>query len=89
MNLSLLPHLINIPRLQFLPRPWRFAEEFQAGFDAGVVQEALDGDLFEHAFPSEELFEFGEDAFERDAVQGVVFLFVGKRFHDSPVKKDL
>lgn len=62
---------VNIPLLQFLAGPGGFAEERQAGFDAGIVIEAADADMFPEIIPAVALDHFGEDLFQSDAVQRI------------------
>lgn len=67
----------QIQRFDFLSRPGRAAEKFQAGGEAGVVGKTPDVDSAAHFLPADLGDEFFEDHFQRDTVEGVVGLGVG------------
>jgi hypothetical protein len=51
--------------------PGSFAEEFEAGLDGWVADEAVDADLIAEFVPAEGVDEVGEDFFECDAVKRI------------------
>ena len=65
------PKELTVKVLYFRSRPGGAAEEVEAGFDAGIVVEAADGDAASHFFPAVVFGEACQDHFEGDAVQGV------------------
>jgi hypothetical protein len=64
----------KIKLFDFLPSPGSGPQEFQTGFDAGFVDETFDVNLLPKPLPAVNLDQFGEDVFQREAVQGVVGL---------------
>lgn len=62
----------NLPQVQllhFLSCPRSPAQEFQTGFDAGVVCEAAYWHGFSHRFPAHTFGQMGDDLFQCDAFQ--------------------
>jgi len=62
--------LADEPILHLLARPGRFAQEREAGLDAGIVLETADGDAAPQPLPAMPLEKLVKDVFQRDAVQG-------------------
>ena len=56
--------------------PRCFAEEFQAGFDAGVMGETSDLYFLAHLFPAIVLYQLLKHRLKRDVVQGIVGMFI-------------
>ncbi len=54
--------------LDLFPCPWSASEEFQAGFYAGFMVEALDVDLLSQRFPAVMFYQSGEDGFQCQSV---------------------
>ena len=63
--------------LDLFSGPRRTPKEFQAGFDARFIVEALDVDLLPQRLPAVLFDQLGEDGFQRQAVKGVVGLSHG------------
>lgn len=63
---------VEVEGFDFFAGPRGAAEEFEAGFDRGVGEEAVDADAVAEFGPAEFVDEFGEDLFEFDAVERVV-----------------
>jgi hypothetical protein len=54
--------------------PRGFAQEGEAGLDAGIVTEAADGNSLGHRFPTVARDEFVENRFQGHAVEGIAVL---------------
>lgn len=61
-----------VENLYLISRPVGFPEELQAGFDRGIIAEAIDLDAEGEVVPAVFLNKLVEHSFESDAVQGVV-----------------
>ena len=66
------PYKLLIEDLYLIPRPIGFPEELQAGFNRGVITEAIDLDAEGEVVPAVFLNKLVEHSFQSDAVQGVV-----------------
>ena len=58
--------------LDLIPGPVRLSEKLEAGFDRGVITEAIDLDAEGEVVPAVFLNKLVEHSFQSDAVQGVV-----------------
>ncbi len=56
--------------------PRCFAEEFQAGFDAGLLGETSDIDYLSHLLPAIALYQLLKHRLQCDVVQGIIGLFI-------------
>jgi len=65
-------HIIHIPILQLLPRPWSFAQEGEAGCDRRIEHETADRNLLRHAFPAMSGHGRTQDRLQSDPMQGIV-----------------
>jgi len=52
LNPRLMAFIFQIQIFDLFPGPWRLAQEFQAGLDAGILREALDIDHAAHLAPA-------------------------------------
>ena len=72
MSASLAGDVLDIERFHLFPRPGRLAQELEAGFDAGFVGEAADGDELAEALPAVFVDQGLEDGFQGQAMERVV-----------------
>ncbi len=70
---------MQVQGLYFLPGPGRFAQEFQAGLDAGLVLEAIDVNILRQPLPAVHFDQMFEDGLQGYAVEGIVGLWL----HDA------
>jgi len=63
--------------------PGRGAQKLQAGFDAGVLLEAVDVYQLAQFLPAIVINQLVENGFQREAMQGIIFLCV---VHGIPLK---
>ena len=61
----------NVELLHFGPGPWRAAEKLQTRFNAGIVFEAADIDVFRQRLPTVVFDQDDQNFFECDAVQRI------------------
>ena len=59
------------PVLRFLPRPRRFPQEREAGFQSGIELKTAHGNPPSHFLPAMPLHQRVDDGFQRDAVQRI------------------
>lgn len=65
---------IQIQLLHLLPRPGRFPEESQAGFDGWIMRKASHWNHFTQLCPAIMVYQPADDVFQFDTVKGVVRL---------------
>jgi hypothetical protein len=58
-------------RFDFFPRPWGFAQEGQARFDAGITFETTDIDALRQPVPTVPSLQLDKYGFERHAMKRV------------------
>ena len=68
----------EVEPFHFLARPWRLAQEFQAGAHARVHVETADGDAVPEFVPAVVVGQRGDNGFERQTVQRVAWLLGGR-----------
>src|ERR1700677_1169314 len=64
-------NLPRVPLLEFLTRPWGFAEEGEAGFHAGIEKETPHRNIAPHLLPSVLRHHRLHDRFQSDAMQRI------------------
>jgi len=77
----------QVKAFHFLTGPGCFAQELQAGTNAGFVRETADGYALTQIVPAIKVGQSGDDGFEREAVQRVARLrgIVVRDLHDPIV----
>ena len=65
---------VQVDILQLCPRPKVLAQELQAGFDAGIVIEALQLQHVEQTVPAVVIDQADKQFLQRYAMEGVVHL---------------
>ena len=64
----------DVPAFNARTRPRSFPEKLQTGLHTWIMEEAADGDMTPHLFPSILCDQFRDDGFQRDSVERIVWL---------------
>jgi len=70
------PEDFKVKLLHFFPRPRRLSEKGEAGFEGGIILEAIDFDFVAQFFPAIMIDKLVEYHFEGFSVEGVVKLLL-------------
>ncbi len=68
---SIARQLVNVPILQFFPRPRILAQKRETGADCRIEHEAADLNLLRQRIPSVQIHHRPQHHFQRDAVKGI------------------
>ena len=69
-------HTPQVHLLHLRSCPWCFAQEGKARFYTGIELEAADVQGFAHLFPAVSFYQMIEHHFQRNAVEGIIGLWV-------------
>ena len=71
---SIARQLVNVPILQFFPRPWILAQKCKTRADCRIEHEAADLNLLRQRIPSVQIHHRPQYHFQRDAMEGIFWV---------------